>query len=127
MTLVAIFGTSFANSLRPIKFTLLTLVMHTCVSIADYGTKYYAAKLPGNIYFNNCFTGLVGSLMTFPLIHRFGLKKTSTGLNMAAGVHATDNGTTTDAVRQCWRLHVVCCQSAQNESQSCGEYRRRSK
>ena len=71
------------------KFTLLTLAMHTCVTIADYGTKYYAAKLPGNIYFNNCFTGLaefIGSLMTLPLIHRFGLKKTSTGLNMAAGV-----------------------------------------
>ena len=70
------------------KFTLLTLVMHTCVSVADVGSKYYVSKLPGNIYFNSCFTGLaelIGSLVTFPLVRRFGLKKTSMGLNLAAG------------------------------------------
>ena len=62
--------------------------MHTCVSVADYGGKYYAAKLPGNIYYNNVFTGLsefIGSLITFPLIRRFGLKNTSIGLNLVAG------------------------------------------
>ena len=70
------------------KFTLLTVAMHTCVSIADYGSKYFAAKLPGNIYYNNVFTGLsefIGSMVTFPLIRRFGLKNTSLGLNLAAG------------------------------------------
>ena len=36
------------------KFVFLALPMHTSVSIADLGSKYYVSKLPGNIYFNSC-------------------------------------------------------------------------
>ena len=70
------------------QFTLLSLTTYASVTIANVGSKYYVRKLPGNIYFNSCLTGvaeLIGSLATFPLIRRFGMKNTSMGLNLAAG------------------------------------------
>ena len=70
------------------KFTLLSLAMYTTITIANMGSKYYVRKLPGNIYFNSCLTGvaeLIGGLATFPLIHRYGMRTTSMGLNLAAG------------------------------------------
>ena len=39
------------------KFTLLSVIMYACSMMAYFGTAYYAAYLPGNIYFNNFATG----------------------------------------------------------------------